>query len=145
MEDTCIVCLEHGDGVQPRYFMPCRCVCAVCDTCVKKLEKCVYCRNAPSLMPFMPEETANIIVMQMEHISVLNGQLEAYHRERRARLGVKVLALLSAFVFGLLVYQLVMVYVPDVRDRFCYRPLHPIPFEPRCVEGNSETGSMCII
>lgn len=146
MEDTCIVCLEHGNGVQPRYFMPCRCVCAVCDTCVKKIEQCVYCRNAPPV-PWMrlSQHTANYIDMLMRRMEVMNDQLEAYRREIRARLGVKLLALFTAFVFGLLVYQLVMVNVPDVRDRFCYRPVDPMPFDPRCVEGNVETGRMCFI
>jgi len=142
MEDTCVVCLEHAGTVKPRHFMPCRCVCAVCDMCMKNLDKCVSCRTTPPL-PWLrlSEHTAHYIDMLMRRMEVMNGELQQHRREVRRRARVNCFSLILAFLIGMLVQQVIFYYMP----RRHYMPVEPKPLLPRDVCGSSDTSSICLM
>lgn len=109
--------------------MPCRCVCAVCDTCIASVDKCIYCRNAPPL-PYLrlSQHTANHIDMLMGRMELMSAQLQHYRQQVHARTKIKRMTVVLAFLAGMLVYQTLLQTNPTFR-RTVLEPLLPLLYD----------------
>lgn len=131
---SCQVCLCEQDecaetgGIKPRYMLPCRCQLHLCDTCVSRIDACLYHRKttvSPNMLadhPFVLElveernllQGENVFLQRLLRLVALSGCFIVVINTVAYLLGGLQCGIFVSFFSAAAVYVVIQIYELDM-------------------------------